>query len=169
MVLDFAGEITPLLARFGEVPVFLNLCKGLNQEQISEKIKARLIRQPNETVVETLKEFLPTPLAGEICALAGADSSCSFKKLPGKIREALLKVLVATPLTIVGHGGFAQAMVTRGGVSLKEVNPQTLQSKLVQGLFFCGEILDLNGPCGGFNLQWAFSSGYLAGIKAAES
>ena len=54
-------------------------------------------------------------------------------------------------------------MKTRGGVSLKEINPKTMQSKLVDGLYFCGEVMDLDGPCGGYNLQWSFSSGYLAG------
>lgn len=54
-------------------------------------------------------------------------------------------------------------MITRGGVSLKEINPKTMQSKFQEGLYFCGEVVDLDGPCGGFNLQWAFSSGYLAG------
>jgi predicted flavoprotein YhiN len=59
-------------------------------------------------------------------------------------------------------------MVTRGGVSLREVDPKTLQSRKVQGLYFAGEILDLDGPCGGYNLQWAFSSGWLAGQSAAQ-
>ena len=66
------------------------------------------------------------------------------------------------PLTIVGTEGFAKAMVTRGGINLEEVCPKTLESKRVRGLFFAGEILDVDGPCGGFNLQWAFSSGFLA-------
>jgi len=58
-------------------------------------------------------------------------------------------------------------MITRGGVSLKEIDPDTMQSKKLAGLFFCGEVVDLDGPCGGYNLQWSFSSGYLAGASAA--
>jgi predicted flavoprotein YhiN len=64
---------------------------------------------------------------------------------------------------VIDHLGFEKAMVTRGGVSLKEVDPNTLESKLIKGLYFCGEVLDLDGPCGGYNLQWSFSSGALAG------
>ena len=60
-------------------------------------------------------------------------------------------------------------MVTRGGVALARVNPQTLESRLMPGLFFAGEVLDLDGPCGGYNLQWAFSSGMLAGTHAAPA
>jgi len=55
------------------------------------------------------------------------------------------------------------AMITRGGVSLKEINPKTMQSKIIDGLYFCGEVMNLDGPCGGYNLQWSFASGYLAG------
>lgn len=167
VVLDFSGEITPLLAKFGAVPVLLNLTGGLNQQQLSEKIRTRSQGQPQETVIETLGEIIPAPLAKELCTMVGANENLSYRKLPGSVREALLNILIATPLTIVGHGGFSQAMVTRGGVSLKEVCPETLASRLVRGLFFCGEMLDLNGPCGGFNLQWAFSSGCLAGMSAA--
>ena len=66
-------------------------------------------------------------------------------------------------MSVIGHDGFDKAMVTRGGVSLKEIDPKTMQSKLILGLYFCGEVVNLDGPCGGFNLQWSFSSGYLAG------
>jgi predicted flavoprotein YhiN len=78
-------------------------------------------------------------------------------------REKLIKTLAWTPFTIVGHDGFRQAMITRGGVSLKEIEQKTMQSKIVDGLYFCGELVDIDGPCGGYNLQWSFSSGFLAG------
>lgn len=166
VVLDFAREITPLLEKFSEVPILLNLVGGLNEEQVRQRIMARVSAFSQESVLMTLSSFLPQPLALELCRIAGADFNQRFKQLSGPIRENLIKTLVATPLTINGHEGFAQAMVTRGGVCLKEVNPQNLESRLVKGLFFCGEILDLDGPCGGFNLQWAFSSGFLAGLSA---
>jgi predicted Rossmann fold flavoprotein len=168
VVLDFAREITPLLEKYGEVPLLLNLTGGLNEEQIREKIKKRTGQFPEESVVETLSVLMPRPLAKEICLQSSANPDSRYRQLEGCIREKLVKMLAATPLTVVGHGGFEQAMVTRGGVSLKEVDPHTLASKLIKGLFFCGEVLDLDGPCGGFNLQWAFSSGYLAAISALK-
>ena len=82
-------------------------------------------------------------------------------------RDAVLGLVTRLPLTVKSAGGFDNAMVTRGGVSLREVDPKTLQSRKIRGLFFAGEILDLDGPCGGYNLQWAFSSGWLAGTGAA--
>jgi hypothetical protein len=81
----------------------------------------------------------------------------------------LAELLAAAPLTVTASEGFDKAMVTRGGVSLRQVDPRALQSRLLPGLFFAGEILDVDGPCGGFNLQWAFSSGFLAGLSVASS
>ena len=82
----------------------------------------------------------------------------------GLKREKLIKTLTWTPLTVIGHEGFKNAMITRGGVDLKEIDSKTMQSKIVDGLFFCGEVVNIDGPCGGYNLQWSFSSGYLAGL-----
>ena len=93
---------------------------------------------------------------------AGAGS-VQAGHLTRAVRDRLADLLVALPLTAVGTGGFARAMVTRGGVSLKEVDPRTLASRITSGLFFAGEVSDIDGPSGGFNLQWAFSSGWLAG------
>ena len=75
----------------------------------------------------------------------------------------MCSLLNSLPLKIKGTDGWDKAMLTHGGVALKKVNPDTLESRLISGLFFAGEILDLQGPCGGYNLQWAFASGTLAG------
>jgi hypothetical protein len=85
------------------------------------------------------------------------------------MRDELVRVLTDLPVSVSGTEGFARAMVTRGGVRLGEVDPVTLQSRVQPGLYLAGEVLDLAGPSGGFNLQWAFSSGHLAGKSAAES
>jgi len=66
-------------------------------------------------------------------------------------------------MTISGSDGFKLAMITRGGVNLKEIDPSSMESKIIKNLYFAGEIIDIDGPCGGYNLQWAFSSGFLAG------
>ena len=106
---------------------------------------------------------MPEALSHELCKLAKIDPDTKYKKIEGKKRDKLISLLAWTPLTIIGHDGFKMAMITRGGISLKEINPKTMQSKLINGLYFCGEVMNLDGPCGGYNLQWSFSSGYLAG------
>ena len=164
VVLDFSREITPLLKKYGEVPLLVNLCQGMNEEQIRARIKKAQICQPKGTVADLLTAFINRPLARELSKLTNIDPDLPYSKLPGQQRDNLIKLLVATPLTVTGHDGFAAAMVTRGGISLKQIKPETLESRMINGLYFCGEIVDLDGPCGGFNLQWAFSSGHLAGL-----
>ncbi len=163
VVLDFSREITPLLDKFDEVPILINMTKGMGQEDVIMHIKSRLSDPKHYTTLELVETLLPRSVAGAICDIAGADPDIGFAKQHGSIREKLIRMTAWTPLTITGHDGFDYAMITRGGVSLKEIDSKTLQSKLVEGLYFCGEVMDLDGPCGGYNLQWAFSSGYLAG------
>jgi predicted Rossmann fold flavoprotein len=163
VVLDFSREITPLLAKFDEVPLLMNLTKGMNEEQVREHFKKLLEENPHLITLELVTTLLPKSVAVELCNLAQADGSLTLKKLKGEVRDKLIKLLVWTPLTINGHDGFKMAMITRGGVSLKEIDPNTMQSKKIKGLYFCGEVVNLDGPCGGYNLQWSFASGYLAG------
>lgn len=159
VILDFSREITPFLEKYGEVPLLINMIKGMNEEDVFKHIKSN----PEKTVEETLNFLLPNSVVKELCLIAQANNTKKFKDLDGQVREKLVKILVNTPLTIIDHVGFEKAMITRGGVSLKEINPKTMQSKIIDGLYFCGEVMDLDGPCGGYNLQWSFASGNLAG------
>ena len=163
VVLDFAREITPLLSQLGEVPIIAKLTKGMNEDEMLRHFKNETTKNPDTTIEMSLLGILPSSVIHELCKLVGAEASMKFAKLEGKQRAELLKILISTPLTIVGHEGFKMAMITRGGISLGEINPQTMQSKIIKGLYFCGEVMDIDGPCGGYNLQWSFSSGYLAG------
>ena len=163
VVLDFSREITPLLSKYEEVPILINMTKGLNEEQIRIHFKKLITKNPQLTTLELLTTLLPESVALALCGLCSAEPSLTLKKLSGVVRDKLIKLLVWTPLTINGHDGFKMAMITRGGISLKEINPNTMQSKKIEGVYFCGEVMNLDGPCGGYNLQWSFASGYLAG------
>ena len=163
VVLDFAREVTPLLKKYGEVPLLLNLTKEKNEEEITKHLKEQALKNPAFNIVELVSTLLPQALSVELCKLAGVALEINLKKQSGKARAKLINLLAWTPLTINGHDGFRLAMITRGGVSLKEIDPKTMQSKLVKGLYFCGEIMNLDGPCGAYNLQWSFASGYMAG------
>lgn len=160
VVLDIAREITPFLDIYGEVPILINLTKGLNEEQI----RTHISQNASKSIIETISEILPLSVATQLIALADIDTSISWAKTVGIKKDKLIKLLAWTPLTIAGHDGFKLAMITRGGVSLKEIEPRTMESKLVNGLYFCGEVMNLDGPCGGYNLQWSFASGHLAGM-----
>ena len=163
VVLDFARELTPFLDKYDEVPILINMVKDMNEDEIIKHIKNEVFKNPTLNILEYLSTLLPKSIANELCKLCDIDINSSYKSLNGLNKNKLIKIISATPLTIIGHDGFDKAMITRGGISLKEIDPNTMQSKLICGLYFCGEIIDLDGPCGGYNLQFAFSSGYLAG------
>jgi len=162
VVLDFAREITPLLDKLSEVPISINMIRGMNEESLRQHIAGELQTNPHRSTVELIQTLLPQSIAIELCKLAEVESSVGFSNLSGVARDRLIRLLVSTPLDIIGHGGFDMAMVTRGGVSLGDIDPHTMQSRMLSHLYFCGEVLNLDGPCGGYNLQWAFASGYLA-------
>lgn len=163
VVLDFAREITPLLEKYGEVPLLINLTKGMNEEEIRQYLKQQATKNPDLSIVKHISTLLPSSISQELCLLSDINPEVTYSTLSGIGRDKLIKILAWTPLTIDGHDGFKMAMITRGGISLKEINPNTMESKLIKGLYFCGEVMDLDGPCGGYNLQWSFASGYLAG------
>ncbi len=159
VVLDFSREITPLLKKYKEIPLHVNMINGKNEEDIFLHLK----KNSDKTILENISILLPKSVSSELLKIVQIEPTCKYKNIDGKKRNELIKILVKTPLHVVGHDGFEKAMITRGGVSLKEIDPKTMQSRLVKGLYFCGEVVDLDGPCGGYNLQWSFSSGYLAG------
>ncbi|MDD3324921.1 MAG: NAD(P)/FAD-dependent oxidoreductase [Sulfurospirillaceae bacterium] len=163
VVLDSAREITPLLDSYESVPLLVNLTQGLNEEQIYQALKQAHLQNPQNAISLHVATVLPISVATALCLHVGIEPDARWAKLSGEQRSALVKILAWTPLHVSGHEGFKNAMITRGGISLKEICPKTMQSKLISGLFLCGEVVDLDGPCGGFNLQWAFSSGYIAG------
>ncbi|WP_373032386.1 NAD(P)/FAD-dependent oxidoreductase [Sulfurovum sp.] len=163
VVLDFARDVTPLLDTYGEVPILLNLTKGMDEHKILNHLKTQAQNNPDPKILDLVASLLPRPLSEELCTLSGIDPEERWGKIGGAQKDTLIKTLAWTPMTITGHDGFKMAMITRGGVNLKEINPKTMQSKLIQGLYFCGEVMNIDGPCGGYNLQWSFSSGALAG------
>jgi hypothetical protein len=163
VILDFAREITPFLKKYDEVPLLLNFTKGMNEDQIINHLKYEASKNPKATILELVNTLLPSSLSKQLCLHSGANIDDTLKNIEGSCKAKLIKILAWTPLHVINTNGFKSAMVTRGGVNLKEINQKTLESKIKNGIYFCGEIINLDGPCGGFNLQWAFSSGYLAG------
>lgn len=152
VILDFAREITPYLDNYKEVPILINMT-GKNENEIINYLKQH----------NGFGKLLPQSVIKELCNLCNINPKTNYKNLQGESKDKLIKLLTWTPFTITGHDGFDKAMITRGGIDIKEINPKTMESKLIKGLYFAGEIVDIDGPCGGYNLQWAFSSGYLAG------
>jgi hypothetical protein len=125
--------------------------------------------EPRRSVRRYLARRLPERLADRLCAEAGVRVEEPLAQIDRDRRSALLERVLARDLQVTGTLGYEKAEVTAGGVKLDEVDPSTLESRVVPGLFLCGEILDVDGRLGGFNFQWAWSSGTVAGRSAARS
>ena len=115
-----------------------------------------------------VQSILPPKMAAFIIHTAGLSPETTLSKLKKPQRETLMQLLTHFQLNVTGTRGFDYCQVSTGGVSLTEVNPENMESLIVPGLFFAGEVLDVTGPCGGYNLQFAFSTGALAGMGAGR-
>jgi len=131
---------------------------ALHEQQVSEQIAAG-----KQTVLAAIAEWLPKRLAEALLAESGLPGNRRVAELSKKHRNQLLLALKRMPIPIRGSQGFKKAEVTAGGIDLREVDSKTMQSKLCPNLYFAGEVLDLDGPIGGYNFQAAFSTGWLAG------
>ena len=138
------------------VRLALNWLPGHTAEEVDRLLVATQGRGP----LPFLREHLPDRLAKLLCEQAGAPTGGD---LPREPRKKLVQLLSATPLEITGDRGFTAAEATAGGVPLSEVKLDTMESRICPGLFFAGEVLDVDGRIGGFNFQWAWSSGFIAG------
>jgi predicted Rossmann fold flavoprotein len=122
---------------------------------------------PRRSLVNTLAQQLPQRFAESLVQYAKCDSQAAIAQLPRKDRDHLLTLLTKFPFPIVQDRGWNYAEVTAGGVPLEEIDFRTMESKIVPGLYLIGEILDCDGRIGGFNFQWAWATGRLAGRAAA--
>jgi len=151
-VLDISADVATLLAEQATVPLRVNLAPDTTPQEWSARFDLWQRSEGKRLLKKLLAEHLPASLAAALCEQAGAGQ-VRAAEVPQTSREKLLTLLTQLPLTVVGTEGFEHAMVTRGGVTLKEVDPHTLESRKAKGLFFAGEVLDLDGPCGGYNLH----------------
>lgn len=136
-----------------------------------QTLDARLLRDFREMSRKQLSGVVdglaPRSLSEQLIRLAGLSPTLPVNSVTARQRAALLKVIKAVPLHPKALGGFDEAIITRGGVNVKEINPSTMESKRIKNLYFCGELMDVDAATGGFNLQIAFSTGALAGKSAA--
>jgi predicted Rossmann fold flavoprotein len=133
-------------------------------------LKDRLIQQAHKPLNMGLIGLLNKRLIPVVLAEAGFDDATQeCARVPAEKRRRLSALLKNWPLTVTGSQSWHDAQVAAGGIPLDEVNPDTLESLRQRGVYLCGEVLDVDGDCGGFNLQWAWSSGWVAGLHAARA
>ena len=150
----------------------LELSIDLKPALSDEKLEARLMRDFQEfsklRLAEVVRKLLPQPLVEPVLDTAFLDGKKQVSQVSKLERLALIQTVKHFTIPIVGTRPLAEAIVTAGGVALKEIDPKTMKAKRIAGLYFAGEVMDVDGYTGGFNLQAAFSSGYVAGLHAAK-
>jgi predicted Rossmann fold flavoprotein len=149
----------------GKIQLVIDLKPALSEEKLDERILRDFDEFKNKEFKNSLDKLLPKKAIDVIIE----DSKIPFDKKVNSItkaeRQQLLKVLKNFTFRIDGFRPIEEAIVTSGGVSIKEINPKTMESKIIPGLFFAGEIIDVDAYTGGFNLQIAYSTGYTAGLN----
>ena len=152
----------------GETKCYIDLKPALTMEQLDKRVLRDFEESKNKQFKNALNHLFPMKLIPVMIELSGIHPDKKVNEITKEERKAFVELIKAVPLTIAGVRDFKEAIITKGGVSVKEVNPSTMESKKVTGLYFAGEVLDLDALTGGYNLQIAWSTGYLAGVNAGE-
>lgn len=170
VVLDISRLITDHLCATQEtVEIFIDLMPGMNASQLDKLIVDECAANPKKELAGLLTKFLPRALILFLCDRLDPGRCTLAGQLTRDKREELVKATKALTVTVKSTRPIAEATITRGGVCIDEIDSKTMQSKLCEGLFFAGEVIDVDGPCGGYNLQIAWSTGTLAGKNASKA
>ena len=168
VILSASSMITRKLSQ-GKERMFLkiDLKPALDEKQLDQRILRDFEGEKNKDFRNSLGKLLPAKMIPVIVSLSGIDGSKKVNEITREERSNLVNILKNFTAEISGSEGFNQAVVTQGGVSVREINPSTMESKLRPGVYFAGEVMDVDAFTGGFNIQIALSTGYLAGRAAA--
>lgn len=146
----------------------INLKPALSKDELEARVGRDFKRYEKRIFKNSLKDLLPKKMIPVFIMLSGIDPKKPVNQINREERRKIIDLFMNLKVTVNGCRP-KEAIVTQGGVSVKEINPKTMESKLIKGLFFAGEVIDVDGLTGGYNLQAAFSTGYLAGIHAAAN
>ncbi|MBR1901150.1 MAG: NAD(P)/FAD-dependent oxidoreductase [Lachnospiraceae bacterium] len=166
LVLSASADIQNQI-RKGELGAEIDLKPALEEEKLNARILREFGENPNRAVHNVVSSLYPAKLIPVILERAGIDPDMPVHDVTKQQRQALVYTTKHFAFTVTSLRGYNEAVVTRGGVNVKEIDPSTMESKLVRGLYFAGEVLDVDGYTGGFNLQIAWSTGHAAGEAAA--
>jgi predicted Rossmann fold flavoprotein len=151
------------------VDVAIDVLPEMEEAQLDRRLQEQCRIWPRKTVANILSELVPRQFSRILCHVAQYDADLQAGQFPAENRRRLVHAIKSLSLCVTGTEPIAKATVTHGGVSRDEIDPQSMESRVCPGLFFAGEIIDADGPCGGYNLQMCWSTGALAGRSAAGS
>lgn len=163
VILDMSADVVDLLSLKKDVYVSINLKPALSRKEVDERLVREFSRYSNKMVKNVLRELMPQRMIAGFTALCALRAEAKTNQLTKAQRMRLLNALIDLRFKIKGSRPIEEAIVTRGGVDTAQINPKTMESKLIKGLFFAGEVIDVDAKTGGYNMQAAFSTGYLCG------
>ena len=164
LLLSASAKISPKYIS-KELQMEIDLKPALDEEQLDKRILKDFEEAKNKQFKNSIGKLFPTKMIPVILELSEIDPDKKVNEITREERASFVKLIKAFPVTLNGLRGFNEAIITKGGVKVNEVNPSTMESKKVKNLYFCGEVLDLDALTGGYNLQIAWSTGHLAGIS----
>ena len=147
----------------GTIKLIIDLKPALDEEKLNLIILRDFEKEKNKSFKNSLNDLLPKKMIDTVIELSEIDENKKVNEITKKERMKLIQILKHFEITISGFRPIEEAIITSGGISTKEINPKTMESKIIQGLYFAGEIIDVDAYTGGFNLQIAYSTGYTAG------
>lgn len=168
VVLNLSRHWLRAVLEGGAPQVLLNSCPGKDYAQVEDWLQEEARLRPRASIATVVGQRLPAAVARAWIQEAGLEAALPMAQLSREARRALVRVLTELPLPVVDSRGYAVAEVTAGGVPLDEIDTATMESRRCPGLYLVGEILDVDGRLGGFNFQWAWSSGFVAGEALAD-
>ena len=149
--------------------LYIDLKPALDEATLDARLLSDFAKNSNKDLINSLGDLLPSKMIVPFIRLSGVDGRKKVNSITKEERKAILSTLKAFKIPLDSYRPIEEAIVTSGGISVKEISPKTMESKILPGLYFAGEVIDVDAYTGGFNLQIAFSTGYLAGKSAAES
>lgn len=154
------------LLKKGKIKLQIDLKPALNEEKLNLRLLRDFDKFKNKQIINSLNELLPKKMIEPVIKKAKIKNEKRINEITKQERENLIRVIKCFEITISGFRPIEEAIITRGGINVKEINPKTMESKLIEGLYFAGEIIDVDAYTGGFNLQIAYSTGYTAGLDS---
>lgn len=154
------------LLQKGKIKLQIDLKPALNEEKLNLRLLRDFEKFKNKQIINSLNELLPKKMIEPVIKKAKIKNEKRINEITKQERENLIRVIKCFEITISGFRPIEEAIITRGGINVKEINPKTMESKLIKGLYFAGEIIDVDAYTGGFNLQIAYSTGYTAGLNS---
>ena len=154
------------LLQKGKIKLQIDLKPALNEEKLNLRLLRDFEKFKNKQIINSLNELLPKKMIEPVIKKAKIKNEKRINEITKQKRENLIRVIKCFEITISGFRPIEEAIITRGGINVKEINPKTMESKLIKGLYFAGEIIDVDAYTGGFNLQIAYSTGYTAGLNS---